>query len=86
MDNEKRTLEDLFGQVVDVGDYVLGGHGHELSVYKILKATPKMVRIAKIHAKSRAAKKGKLRYSNELFKIDAKLVTFYLMKTVDKDN
>ncbi len=80
MEDEKRELLDLFGQTVDIGDYVLGGHGHELSVYKILKVTPKMVRIAKINAKTRAAKKGKLRYSNELFKIDEKLVTFFLMK------
>ncbi len=80
MEDEKRELLDLFGQTVDIGDYVLGVHGHELSVYKILKVTPKMVRIAKINAKTRAAKKGKLRYSNELFKIDEKLVTFFIMK------
>ena len=71
---------DLFGQEVGPGDFVLGGAGHELAVYKILRVTPKMVRIAKITAKTKKAKKGALRYSNELFKIDEQLVTFYLMK------
>jgi len=70
---------DLFGQPVDIGEYVVGGQGHELAVYRVLKITPKMVRIAKVNAKTDRAKKGALRYSNELVKVDEKLVTFYLM-------
>jgi hypothetical protein len=80
MEHEERTLHDLFGQKVEVGDYVIGGHGHELSVYKIIRITPKMVRIVNINAKTRTGLRGQLRYSNELFRIDEKLVTFYLMK------
>jgi len=72
---------DLFGQPINAGDVVIGGQGHELAVYRVLRITPKMVRIASVKAKTDAAKKGKLRYSNELFKVDDKLVTFYLMKS-----
>ena len=75
-----QTPLDLFGQEVAIGDYVLGGQGHELALYRVLKVTPKMIRIAKLTAKTAKAKKGKLRYSNELFKIKHELVTFYLMK------
>ena len=71
---------DLFGQEINVDDYVVGSHGHELAIYKVARITPKMVRIVNIEAKSKATLKGKLRYAGELFKIEEHLVTFYLMK------
>ena len=80
MEDEERVPDDLFGQSINPGDFVVGAQSKILSVYKVLKITPKMVRVMNIKAKTKAAKKGTLRYSNELLKIDAKLVTFYLMK------
>ena len=71
---------DLFGQEINVDDFVIGGHGHELAIYKVLRVTPKMLRIVDVDAKTKSAKKGKLRYAGELFKIEEHLVTFYLMK------
>ena len=71
---------DLFGQEINVDDYVIGGQSNELAIYKVMRITPKMVRIVNIHAKTKSAKKGKLRYAGELFKIEEHLVTFYLMK------
>jgi len=79
MDNNE-SPKDLFEQPLAIGDYVVGGTGHALELYKVLKITPKMVRIARANAKTDKAKKGKLRYSNELVKVDNQLVTFYLMK------
>ena len=70
---------DLFNAEINPGDFVIGGQGHELAVYKVLKITPKMVRIAPYNAKTDKAKKGKLRYSNELVKLEDSQVTYYLM-------
>jgi len=78
--NKNKNPIDFFGQTIGAGDYVVGGQGHELALYRVLRLTPKMVRIAKFNAKTDAAKKGKLRYSNELLKVDNGLVTFYVMK------
>ena len=72
--------EDLFGQVISVDDFVIGGQRNELAIYKVMRITPKMIRIVNIHAKTKAARAGILRYAGELFKIDEHLVTFYLMK------
>lgn len=80
MEDEIRVTEDLFGQAISPGDFVVGAQSKILSVYKVLRITPKMVRVVNIKAKTNTAKKGTLRYSNELLKIDEKLVTFYLMK------
>lgn len=82
MDSEPKAecLLDFLGQEVVPGDYVVGADGHTLSIYKVTKITPKMVRIVSINAKSVQAKKGKLRYATELLKVDDKIVTFYLMK------
>ena len=80
MEEEEVEHTDLFGQPVDIDDFVIGGQGHELAVYKVIRITPKMIRVAKVGAVTTSAKKGKLRYANELFKIDQALATFYLMK------
>ena len=72
--------EDLFGQVISIDDFVIGGQRNELAIYKVMRITPKMVRIVNIHAETKSAKKGKLRYAGELLKIEEHLVTFYLMK------
>ena len=72
---------DLFGQAIDIGDFVIGGHGHGLAIYKVTKITPKMIRIVNVKARTNSAKKGQLRYCNELAKIEETLVTFYLMKS-----
>lgn len=82
MEDEATTTrpDDFFGQPISTGDYVIGAQGHNLAIYKVLRMTPKMVRIAKITAKTAKAKKGALRYANELMKVDEKLVTFHLMK------
>ena len=79
-DKEKLTAVDFLGNVLAINDFVIASQGHELAIYRIMKITPKMVRVVKLNAKTRQAKKGKLRYSNELFKIDEQIVTYYLMK------
>lgn len=71
---------DLFEQEISIGDYVVGGQGHELGIYRVTKLTPKMIRIVSIKAKTDKQKKGKLRYSNELLRVDSKMVTFYILK------
>lgn len=78
-DNEHKPF-DLFGQPIDVNDFVIGGQGHGLSIYRVMKITPKMVRIVNVKAKTKGTQKGKLRYANELVLIEEHLVTFYLMK------
>jgi len=80
MENKQRTL-DFLGQDVQPGDYVVGATGHGLAIYKVIRLTPKMVRIVSITAKTHTALKGKLRYANELLKVDNKIVTFHLMKS-----
>lgn len=79
-------LLDLFGQEVEIGDFVLGSNGHQLACYTVVRKTPKMVCIVKIGAKTSKAQKGTLRYADELFKIDSQMVTFYLMKNVSQTN
>ena len=82
MDNEVQiTPIDYLGQEVNPGDFVVGATGHGLAIYKVLRITPKMVRIVSITAKTDRAKKGKLRYANELLKVEEKIVTFHLMKS-----
>ena len=73
--------EDYLGQIITPGDYVIGATGHGLAIYKVLRLTPKMIRIVSIKAKTTQAKKGKLRYANELLKVEEKIVTFHLMKS-----
>ena len=80
MENEERTLEDLFGQTVAPGDFVIAADSHTLALYRVLRITPKMIRVVNIKAKSKTALKGKLRYPQELFKIEEHMATFYLMK------
>lgn len=70
---------DLFGSELAVGDFVIGGSGHLLSVYKVLNLTPKMVRIVSVTSK-RPGDKGKLRYAKELARIDGQLATFYILR------
>lgn len=79
-EDEGHIPEDLFGQSINLGDFVVGAQSKILSVYKVIRITPKMVRVMNIKAKTHSQKKGTLRYSNELLKIDEKLVTFFLMK------
>jgi hypothetical protein len=76
---EQDTPRDFLGQEILIGDYVIAGQGHELALYEVIRITPKMVRVVKYNAKTSNAKKGKLRYSKELFKVDTHLVTFYIM-------
>lgn len=73
---------DYFHQELNIGDYVIAANRHELAVYEIIAITPKMVRIARLGAKTAKAKKGALRYSKELFKIDNELVTFEILRTI----
>lgn len=82
---ETRILVDLFGEEIVPGDFVISsGHGRTLEVYRVLRLTPKMVRVVRVTAKTPRAKKGELRYGDELLKIDGQRVTYYLMKTLDK--
>lgn len=74
--------QDFFGQDIEIGDFVLGAQGHELQIYKVIKITPKMIRIVNINAQTHKAKKGKLRYAKELAKVDGKLATFHVMKSI----
>ena len=76
---EQEPPRDFLGQELSIGDYVIAGQGHELSLYEVLRITPKMVRVVKYNAQTSNAKKGKLRYSKELLKVDSSLVTFYIM-------
>lgn len=68
--------KDFLNQYIDIGDFVVAAYRSDLGCYKIIKITPKMFRIVNINAKTKEAKKGKLRYGQELLKIDAKLVTY----------
>ena len=77
---EEQVASDFFGQEINVGNFVVASQGHELAIYKVTKITPKMVRVVKHGAKTRSAKKGKLRYGKELFKVDESLVTFHLIQ------
>ena len=82
MENEIQTTPvDFLGQEIIPGDFVLGATGHSFAIYKVLRITPKMVRIVSIKAKTSYALKGKLRYANELLKVEEKIVTFHLMKS-----
>lgn len=71
---------DFLGQELNENDFVIAGQGHELAIYRVMKLTPKMVRVVSLKATTRNAKKGKLRYGNELFKVDEHLVTYYSLK------
>lgn len=79
MEDKEELPKDLFGQIINPGDFVVGGQSNAIAVYRVMKLTPKMVRIVSVTASSPWAKKGKLRYANELLKIEEQLVTFYLM-------
>ena len=82
MDNkEQKNPADFIGQPIHVGDYVVGAQSTSLAMYKVIKITPKMIRIVSINAKTRLALKGKLRYADELLKVEERLVTFHLMKS-----
>ena len=71
---------DFLGQELNENEFVIAGQGHELSIYRIMRFTTKMVRVVNIKAQTRVAKKGKLRYSKELLKVDPQLVTYHLMR------
>ena len=76
---DKIRVLDYFNQELSIGDFVIAANGHELATYKIIRITPKMVRVVKLNAKTDKAKKGKLRYSHELFKVSPAQVTYYLL-------
>lgn len=75
--------EDFVGQEVTVGDIVVAatGFGHELTMYEVIAMTPKMVRVRMLGAKTPKTKKGALRYSKELVKVNEEIATFHILKT-----
>jgi len=80
MEDKEISHQDLFGQDLQPGHFVVAATSYSLDVYRVKHLTEKMVRIISIHAKTRQALKGNLRYSKDLLRIDDTLVTFYLMK------
>ena len=82
MADEEIKHEDFFGRIIQIGDIVIAASGHALQCYKVVKLTPKMVRVVKFNPKTSKSKKGMLRYSKELLVVDGKMATFYLMKNL----
>lgn len=79
MEDDNKEQFDFFNQQLKPGDIVLAADGHALEVYAVLYLTNKMVRVKKVRSK-KERDKGKLRYGKELYKIENKLATFYLMQ------
>lgn len=80
-------IYDFVGQDLKEGDYVIASTGkfNKLKCFKVIKFTDKMVRIVDINAKTYKQKKGILRYSDELFKIDEKTVLVMLLKRINNN-
>ena len=76
--NEERL--DYFNQELEIGDTVLAADGHLLHLYKVIKITPKMIRVVRLDATVRTELKGVLRYAVELCKIDNELVSYHIMR------
>jgi len=68
-----KTYKDFFYQDLEIGDYVVTGSKYKnFGCSKIIKFTPKMVKIENIDSK-----KTKLAYPFDMLKVDPKLVTYY---------
>lgn len=79
----KKEIEhnDIIGRRINVGDFVAVTIYNSLSVAKVIKLNPKMVKIQLLNAKTNIWYNGEHnRYPTDMAILDNEYLTFYLVK------
>ncbi len=72
---------DKLGKLINVGDCVAAPYNNSLMISKVVKITPKMVKIKKFNTSSRSWHSGEYsKYPTDLVILDGADVTAYLLK------
>ena len=70
---------DLLGREVKIDDHVAFSHHNSLYVGKIVKVTPKQVRVVPV-GKGRYREEGMLKYTNQCCLVGGPELTFHILK------
>lgn len=71
---------DLLGRKVNEGDHVAFTHHNSLFVGKVIKVTPKQVRVIPIGTKIYRADSGYLKYTDQCVLIGGPELTYHLLR------
>lgn len=70
---------DCLGREVKEGDHVAFSHHNTLYVGKVLKMTPKQVRVSPIGAKGYRAEEGYLKYTTQCCLVGGPELTYHIL-------
>ena len=70
-------INDFLGQELNIGDYVVSNDYNSLNLYKIVKITNKMIKIAKIIFKRK--RPARYVYGSAILKIDKDVALMYML-------